>query len=190
MFAGTKRRWHVADIHMGTRRSACWYSISIIPMIREVRFDLTTELLKGDHVMAIPELFPENAEFEELKSYKTPFNTPELRITLLHCWELFKHYHTLLCATDMEKQAFQVCRQLLNLVAGLNILLYRLSVHTGNQCIRFYFDAPYKHYSSGFDQCFILHTIRLYCFIIVPVTRFTIRNLRAEKKDTCGSKCC
>ena len=32
--------------------------------------------------MAIPELFPENAEFEELKSYKTPFNAPELRITL------------------------------------------------------------------------------------------------------------
>lgn len=34
------------------------------------------ELAKGDHTLGIPDLFPQNSEFERLAAYKTPFNTP------------------------------------------------------------------------------------------------------------------
>lgn len=45
-------------------------------------FNLKEELAKGDHQLSINELFSENEEFEELKTYITPFNTPWLRFAL------------------------------------------------------------------------------------------------------------
>jgi hypothetical protein len=47
-----------------------------------ISFDLMEELAKGDHQLKVESLFPENKEFEQLKTYITPFNTPWLRVTL------------------------------------------------------------------------------------------------------------
>lgn len=41
----------------------------------EVVFNLEEELAKGDHVIAMPPLFPENPEYEALRTYKTPINS-------------------------------------------------------------------------------------------------------------------
>ena len=41
-----------------------------------VQFSLSEELVKGDHMISLPTLFPENPEFERLVKYKTPFNVP------------------------------------------------------------------------------------------------------------------
>ena len=45
-------------------------------------FKLEDELAKGDHSIDIKTPFPKNAEFEKLKTYIAPFNTPWIRITL------------------------------------------------------------------------------------------------------------
>jgi hypothetical protein len=45
-------------------------------------FDLRAELLKGDATYPLEQIFPKNRGFEELKSYRTPFNTPALRLLL------------------------------------------------------------------------------------------------------------
>lgn len=47
-----------------------------------ISFNLMDELAKGDHQSLISDLFPINEEFEQLKTYITPFNAPWLRITL------------------------------------------------------------------------------------------------------------
>ena len=54
-----------------------------------VQFNLKDELAKGDHILEIPKLFPPNAEFEELRNYTTPFNTPSLRVSLVFAGGLF-----------------------------------------------------------------------------------------------------
>lgn len=40
-----------------------------------VKYNLKEELKKGNQVIKIPELFPENEEYEKYLSYKTPFNS-------------------------------------------------------------------------------------------------------------------
>lgn len=40
-----------------------------------VKFNLKAELAKGDHAYSVPELFPENAEYQRLVNYKTPQNS-------------------------------------------------------------------------------------------------------------------
>lgn len=148
---------------------------------QEVRFDLTTELSKGDHVMAIPELFPENAEFEELKSYKTPFNTPELRITLALLGAFLSITTLYFVRQIWRNRHSRSAGNSLNLVAGLNILLTGYLFILATNVSVFYFDAPYKHYSSGLISA-SSYIPFLVLLAIVPVTRFTIRNLRAEKR--------
>ena len=48
-----------------------------------IQYNLKEELVKGDHIIKIPKLFPANSEFKRLTSYITPFNTPFIRILLV-----------------------------------------------------------------------------------------------------------
>ena len=50
---------------------------------KTIQFNIKNELAKGNHSIAIQSLFPVNTEFEKLASYITPFNIPELRVTLV-----------------------------------------------------------------------------------------------------------
>ena len=43
---------------------------------------LPNEFSKGDHLLAVNSLFPNNDEFEQLGSYITPFNTDWIRMTI------------------------------------------------------------------------------------------------------------
>ena len=57
-----------------------------------VQFSLAEELAKGDHILNVASLFPINAEFEKLASFKTPFNTPVLRVGLVILGGVLKAY--------------------------------------------------------------------------------------------------
>lgn len=56
---------------------------------KQIKFVLKDELAKGDHSLEIPALFPANAEFQELKDFKTPLNSPGLSIFLGLCLMFF-----------------------------------------------------------------------------------------------------
>lgn len=50
---------------------------------KTVQFNLKDELTKGDHRIALEPLFPLNAQFENLKTYKTPLNSDGVKLILL-----------------------------------------------------------------------------------------------------------
>lgn len=45
-------------------------------------YDLKEALLDGDKTYSLEQIFPRNNQFEELKQYRTPFNTPVIRLFL------------------------------------------------------------------------------------------------------------
>jgi len=114
-----------------------------------VRFSLVEELAKGDHILSIPELFPQNAEFERLVNYKTPFNIPELRI-LLVVLAGFLALFALLLGIPMfwKNNKLAISFRPFIAMAAINLLLVAyLFVLVTNKYI-FYFDAPFKHRES------------------------------------------
>lgn len=111
-------------------------------------FDLKLELLKGDTTYLLEELFPRNKDFEDLKAYKTPFNTPILRLLLafvgclsgiLGFWFLIKAARN----SALKSRLFWPLQALASIL-GLGycyILATDISM--------FYYDWPYVHPNSN-----------------------------------------
>jgi hypothetical protein len=113
-----------------------------------VSFDLMTELAKGDHLLEISSLFPKNDEFEQLKSYVTPFNTPWLRIAMaiIGCFFLLS---SLLFFISVFKSAQQKRSKIIRLFLSLILLsaFCYLFVLATNINV-FYFPSPYQSSSK------------------------------------------
>lgn len=143
-----------------------------------VQFNLSDELAKGDHILDVPALFPNNLEFERLKSYKTPYNTAFLRILLvvvagLLCFIIF----LLMLATIKAKNA-EITFKNTFLLSALNLLLIGyLFVLATNEYI-YYFDAPYKHYGSALITA-SSYIPFLLLIAIIPLSLFTIKRLKS-----------
>lgn len=114
-----------------------------------IQYNLKEELVKGNRLISLPELFPANTEFERLKTYKTPSNTVSLRIALLLTAGL-------LCVLSFGlvighwkfKPSSTITGKWILIILLMNILLIAyLFVLLTNKSI-FYFDAPYLHPSS------------------------------------------
>jgi len=113
-----------------------------------VQFNLSEELAKGDHKMSIPPLFPANVEFERLKSYKTPFNTPILRFGLVIIAGILLILALIFSFTYFRKSLIPETNRKLPFIALMNVfLIFYLFILATNRYI-FYFDAPYEHYGS------------------------------------------
>lgn len=56
---------------------------------KEVKFNLKQELAKGDRVIELASLFPDNIEYDRLVSYKVPQNDRRIFFFLLFCGAIF-----------------------------------------------------------------------------------------------------
>ncbi|MBN2664587.1 MAG: hypothetical protein JXR68_13140 [Bacteroidales bacterium] len=113
-----------------------------------VKFDLETELAKGNHQLNIPDLFPQNAEFEKLKTYKTPFNTNFLRL-LLAMFGLFfaaSGFYFLIFHVFRFKELKKPGVAILFSIFEIMMFYYMFVLATNIDI--YYFSAPFKHYSS------------------------------------------
>ncbi len=136
-----------------------------------IRFNLAEELLKGDHSFNIPELFPNNKEFQRLESYKTPFNTPVLRVALVVLGGMLTLLSLLFGIGLLWNRALSAFSVLLISVHNLLLTAYLFVLAT--HIYIFYFDAPYQHYSSlTISASSYLPFLLLISFI--PFTKFTI----------------
>jgi hypothetical protein len=142
-------------------------------------FNLTEELAKGDHIIAIPELFPPNAQFERLGSYITPFNTPNIRMALVIIGLLLFVLSAYFLIAIFRKTAYspktwKVVFFFLN--GALGIYMFVLATHIGI----FYFDVPYHDPLSGIVSLFSYLPL-LFLIAVVPALLQIIRF--AKKKD-------
>ena len=144
-----------------------------------VRFNLSNELAKGDHTINIASLFPSNSEFERLKSYKTPYNTPVLRILLVAIAGLLFFILFMVFLAALKAKHTEITFKNTWLIAAVNLLLMGyLFILVTNENI-YYFDAPYQHYDS------VLISIASYIpflllVVIIPLTLFTVKRLKSS----------
>lgn len=143
-----------------------------------VQFNLAEALSKGDHLIDIPNLFPNNSEFERLKSYKTPFNTPVLRMLLVAMAGLLLMIQVLLMlfARRISRAEFTLRHVFLISVLNLSLIGYLFILATNEHI--YYFDAPYQDASSHVISVFS-YTPFLLILAFVPFCLFTIKRLRS-----------
>lgn len=132
-----------------------------------VTFNLKTELQKGDHILDITELFPNNKEFQDLKDFKTPLNYKPidyfLRFTLV--FFLFTAFYFLISYFRKPKDTFSKIKLLL-FPLSLFLLFYMFVL--AREINVYFFPAPYN------DGTFSLATITsflpyLLLLIIIPI---------------------
>ena len=104
-------------------------------------FDLRDELQKGDHLLSIDDVFPINAEFEKLGTYKTTKNTVWMMLSMMaFSFILFCSAMYFLISFFFKKDERSYLKLLLFFL-GIS-LSYFLFVLCTNQSI-FYFQAPF-----------------------------------------------
>lgn len=145
-----------------------------------VQFKLTEALAKGDHLINIPDLFPNNAEFEKLATYRTPFNTPLLRILLVALGGILTSFAILFSISLIRNKNKELPFKAVILIAIMNFLLTGYLFVLATNVYIYYFDAPYKHYGSKVISA-SSYTPFLLLLIIIPFTLFTIKRLQSDK---------
>lgn len=105
-------------------------------------FDLGDELQKGDHVLSIDDLFPINAEFEKLGTYKTTKNTLWIMLSMIFfSFTLFCSALYFLISFVRKKDPNNYVKMLLSSLGFvLSFYVFILCTHQNI----FYFPAPYE----------------------------------------------
>jgi hypothetical protein len=148
-----------------------------------IQFNLKEELAKGDRVISIPELFPKNVDFERLISYKTPYNTPKLRILIVILAGVLMLLTFFLAIQLFTNRNARISLKAVLLISGLNMVLTAyLAVLATHQNI-YYFDAPYVDYSSNFITI-SSYTPFLLLLSIIPFSVFIIKRIQSNKTKT------
>lgn len=146
-----------------------------------VQYSLTDELSKGDHILNLPEIFPKNSEFERLVNFKTPSNSVALRILLVLIAVLLALISFPLFISQIRKnKTTSLSPKSVLVISLLNIILiaYILVLITNNGI--FYFDVPYKHYSSSLISA-SSYTPFLLLLSFIPIIIYTRNRLKSDK---------
>ena len=138
-----------------------------------VQFDLKEELLKGDHTLEIPTLFPANREYQKLAAYKIPLNSAPID------W-LLKSGLLLFCLSALyfpvsyfiKPKAPYAPYKLLHaaLSFALAYFMYVLETEIGI----FYFPAPYKAPASFLISA-AAYLPLLLLLLLIPLLRFNYK---------------
>ncbi len=146
-----------------------------------VQYALTDELSKGDHIINIPEIFPKNSEFERLVNFKTPSNTVALRILLVLIVAFLALISFALFLSQIRKnKTSSLSRKSVLVISLLNIMLIGYIVVLIKNNSIFYFDVPYKHYSSSLISA-SSYTPFLLLLSFIPIIIYTRNRLKSDK---------
>ena len=146
-----------------------------------VQFNLTNDLSKGDHILNIAEMFPRNPEFERLINFKTPSNTPALRLLLGLFAGLLALISVALLLSQIQKNKINpLSLKSIFVLVSLNFILiaYIVVLLTNNSI--FYFDVPFQHYHSSLISAFS-YTPFLLLGVFMPIVIHTRNRLKSKK---------
>jgi hypothetical protein len=178
---------YVADLAEGN------FSLYFYHNFKQVnKFNLQTELAKGNHSIEMPDLFAPNAHYKKLLAFKTPQNNGMMRLFLICCEVLFS-FSALFFLIGFLRSKKSILQEnstnprikiLLFVVSAL--LLYYANVLSNNQAI-FYFPSPYHDWK--FSMLNIAAYIPFLMLIIIgPLINQNIKVFRGTTWTT-FSKC-
>lgn len=146
-----------------------------------VQFNIATELKHGDHIINAASLFPINPEFERLGSFKTPFNTPTLRIILVILGGILTLLAFIFIVFSLRNRKTDTAYKNLIFISGLNVALTFYFFVLATNIEIYYFDAPFKHYSSS-----LISTSSYFPFLlllsIIPIMVYTLRFFKNKER--------
>jgi hypothetical protein len=145
-----------------------------------VQFNLSEELKKGDHIIAVETLFPHNLEFEKLRNFKTPKDSDLLGIFIVASAGFFlmtSIFFLIQYFRRWERKKYSYV-QILLVPIGL-ILFYYMYVLSGPVNV-FYFPAPYKHPTN----VFISLTSYIPFLLIMLIIPFSMVNFSLIKQKS------
>lgn len=145
-----------------------------------VQFNLSEELKKGDHIIAIETIFPQNPEFEKLRNFKTPKDSilTGLFIVASAGFFLFTSIFFLIQYFRRKESKKYSYIQLLLCPIGL-ILFYYMYVLSGSVNV-FYFPAPYKDPTN----VFVSLTSYIPFLLLLLILPFSVVNYRLLKGNS------
>lgn len=140
----------------------------------QLKFNLKYELTKGDHIIDIPTLFPPNAEYEKLVTFKTPQNSTSIDLFMRFCVVLFSFSSLYFLVSFFRKRKTANFSNVKLILFSMGIILfYYVLVLVKNETI-FYFPAPYKDYK--FTMLNVAAYIPfLLLLLIFPLIRVNLR---------------
>ncbi len=145
-----------------------------------VKFKLSEELKKGDHIISIETLFPHSTEFEKLRKYKTPKNSNLLGLFIVTSagFFLLTSIYFLVQYFRRKEHIKYSLIQLLLFPMGL-ILFYYMYVLSSSVNL-FYFPAPYKDPTN----VFVSLTSYLPFLLVVIIFPFSMINYSLLKEES------
>ncbi len=148
-----------------------------------VQFNLAEELANGDHIFNVASIFPVNPEFERLSNYKTPFNTPPLRVLLVIIGGVLTLISLVFTVLFIRNRKTVNSYIILVVTSVLNLLLTVYFFVLATNINIYYFDAPYIHYSSNFisTSSYIPFLLLL---SIIPIMIYTIRFIKNKRRKS------
>ncbi|PWV51545.1 hypothetical protein [Chitinophaga sp. S165] len=146
-----------------------------------VKFDLREELAKGDHVLNIPGLFPENKEYLQFLHYLTPFNSVFLQLFLYFLALVFvcSVLYWVVCyfrknyPQDINKQRRYTI--VLFVLVNMMLLSYLYTLFS-DQSI-FYYEAPYS-ISGKYLLNVSAYIPIVLLLLIIPVTILNVKIIK------------
>lgn len=146
---------------------------------RTISYNLKAELAKGDHLIALEPLFPANAEFEQLRNFKTPLNSEIMRIILFGFGVLFfLSAWFFLIAYWRNRAKIRYGYTLIAMFALGLCLFYYMYVLFLNPSV-FYFPAPYED-PHNLSISLVSYLPYLLLLLIVPMILIGIKVIREK----------
>lgn len=147
-----------------------------------VQFNLSEELKKGYHIIAVETLFPHNSEFEKLRNFKTPKDSILIGIFIVTSaiFFLLTSIFFLIQYFRRKENVKYAYIQLILFPIGL-ILSYYMYVLSGSANV-FYFPAPYKDPTN----VFVSLTSYIPLLILLLILLFAVVNFRLLKNNSWG----
>lgn len=140
-------------------------------------YDLKAELAKGDHIIALPELFPPNKSFKQLEAYQIPQNNLKIGLMLVGFGGLFFVTALFFMVQMVVKKSVQSYRFLPVILIVLGLLFtYYMFVLVTNMSI-FYFTAPYQD-ASRWTITLTSYLPYLIVLLILPFWYITFKLIR------------
>ena len=145
-----------------------------------VQFNVSEELKKGDHSIAIETLFPHNPEFEKLRHFKTPKDSIAIGLFIVASagFFLLTSIFFLIHYFRRKKTLKYAYIPLVLFPIGL-FLFYYMIVLSGSVNV-FYFPAPYKDPTNVFVNL----TSYLPFLLLVLIVPFSVINYRLFKENS------
>lgn len=147
-----------------------------------VKFNLADELNKGDHIIAIDQLFPLNPEFERLKTYKTPKNHAITGFVIVASGGLFLLTSLIFLFILFRKKISSYKSVQFTLIALGLILCFYMMVLIGSVDV-FYFPAPYTS-PNNLIRSLSSYIPFLIALLIIPLLLINYRIIRNKSWGT------